>query len=139
MFSTSIVAPAEPLASFQMQIFHKGVGVEVWKEQKEPGVKIKVGQLIFFVSEFLAKEIVDCEGRQIMWPRIYEGEIHSVVGWQRNWVWFLVMATGREDFHLWVPLEWSALGLAHRLLHLWQRHQLVDDIPPVPTISHVRN
>ena len=100
---------------------------------------MKVGQSICFVSDLLVKEIVNCEGKQIMWPHIYEGEIHSVVGWQKNWVWFLVMATGREDFHLWVPLEWSALELAHRLLHLWQRHQLVDNISPVPTLNHVRN
>jgi hypothetical protein len=139
MSSTSIITPTQLLVSFRMQVFHNGLGVDVWKVQKEPDVKMKVGQPIRFVSEMLAREVVDCEGKQIMWPRLYEGRIGGVVGWQRNWVRFLVMAAGRENFHLWVPLEWSALGLVHCLQHLWQRHHLVDDIPPVPTLTSVRN
>jgi hypothetical protein len=139
MFSTSIVIPAQLSVNFQARVFHNEMSVEVWKVQKEPDVKMRVGQPLWFVSEILVKEVVDCEGKPAKWPRLYEGEIQGVVGWQKNWVQFEVMATGREDFHLWVPLEWSALGLVHRVQHFWQRYWLVDNIPPIPVVTGVRN
>jgi len=139
MFSTSVVIPTQLSVNFQAQILHNEASVEVWKVQKEPDVKMKVGQSVWFASEILVKDVVDCVGKPAKWPRLYEGEIRGIVGWQKNWVRFEVMATGRADFHLWVPLEWSTLGLVRRVQHFWQRHWLVDNIPPIPVITGVRN
>jgi hypothetical protein len=110
--------------------------VKVWKVQKEPGVKMKVGQSVWFMSGIIEKEVmVNAEGKYVVRPQQYEGRIEGVVEWQRNWVRFLVTSMGSGDFHLWVPLEWAALGLVHRVQHLWQRQKLADDIPPLPKVT----
>ena len=62
----------------------------------------------------------------------YEGQVLSIVGWQRHWVRFSVGSQGREEFHLWVPVNWTALGLLLRSLHTLQKGQLPDSILFLP-------
>ena len=44
---------------------------------------------------------------------------------------------GSGVFQVWVPLEWTALGFVMCVRHFIQRQGLMDDIPPIPSITNM--
>jgi hypothetical protein len=115
--------------------------MRVWKVQKAPEVDIRVGQVIWFESDFFfgGKEVAyrpEKSDDRILGR--YEGRVQNVVGWQKHWIRFGVEdARAKDGFQLWVPIDWTALGVVLRLRHMVQRHLLGDTIPLPPTTTEV--
>ena len=59
----------------------------------------------------------------------YEGEVLHIVGWQKHWVQFSVGSQEGDEFHLWVPIHWTALGFLPPTFHVLQKGHLSDSIP----------
>lgn len=110
----------------------------MWKVQCAPSVDIQVGQTIWFQSNVfvmgpnVTNHVGTMRKAQGAGGFRYEGQVLSIVGWQRHWVRFSIGSQGREEFHLWVPVNWTALGLLLRSLHTLQKGQLPDSIPSLP-------
>jgi hypothetical protein len=94
-----------------------------------------VGHKICFESTILSEDsIVGLDKKGIKRGKQYEGEVQSIAGWQKSWVRFHVSG-GEGAFQLWVPLAWTALGFMLRLRHFFLKLQLVDSIPPLPSVT----
>ena len=123
------------MVNFHRRVIVNRHSINIWKMQKAPGGDIRIGQTIWFESEIFAtgKSIGrDLGGGQTVWVKRYSGEVLGISGWEKNWIRFSVGSDGREDFQLWTPVCWTALGFTLRVRHYLLRHQLVDTIPPLP-------
>jgi hypothetical protein len=103
--------------------------------QKAPANDICVGQRIWFESSIFANGKSterDIGGGRTVGVKRYAGEVLGISGWEKNLVRFSVGDGGQEDFQLWAPICWTALGFVLRVRHYMLRYQLVDTIPPPP-------
>ncbi|KIM91739.1 hypothetical protein PILCRDRAFT_845 [Piloderma croceum F 1598] len=125
------MAPLQQLAV----IFHRRVpgGVNVWRVKSAPAVNLQVGQTIGFMSNVfvmgrdIAKHARVVKEGLAAGGYSYESEVLCIVEWQKHWVKFSVANQGGEEFHLWVPFDWTALGGFIHALHILQRS---SGIPP---------
>jgi hypothetical protein len=122
------MAPFQQLAV----VFHHRVpgGVTVWRVKSAPAVNLQVGQTIGFVSNVfvMGRDIVrHARVVRAAGGYSYEGEVLCIVEWQGHWVKFSVADQGGEEFHLWVPFDWTALGGFIHALHILQRS---SGVPP---------
>ena len=113
----------------------------MWKVQHAPSISIRVSQTIWFQSNVfvmgrdIGKYIKTMKGGQVIGGNHYEGEVLHVVGWQKHWVQFSVGGQGGEEFQLWVPVHWTALGVVLCAYHILQRVRLPDSIPSLPGVT----
>jgi hypothetical protein len=130
--------PLELVVNFYCRETSRQERVNVWKVQSAPPVNIQVGQKIWFQSNIfvmgrdVGKYMKTMREQQSAGKYRYEGEVLHIVGWQKQWVWFSMGIQGEEEFHLWVPVHWTALGFLLRALHVLQRGRLPDNIPSLP-------
>jgi hypothetical protein len=115
--------------------------VNVWKVQSAPSLNIRVGQTIWFQSNIfvmgrdIRKYKKAMREGQVAGKTRYEGEVLCIVGWQKHWVQFSVGNQGGEEFQLWVPVHWTALGVVLCAYHILQRGRLPDSIPSLPRVT----
>jgi hypothetical protein len=112
--------------------------VNVWKVQSAPSIDIQVGQTIWFYSNVfvmggdMGAHLEPMRKRREAGGFKYEGEVLRIVAWQRHWIRFSMGSQGVEEFQLWVPVHWTAMGFILRALHLLQKGSLPDSIPSLP-------
>ena len=134
----SKLSPQELVVNFYCRETSRQERVNVWKVQCAPSVNIQVGQTIWFQSNIfvmglnIKNHVEAVRKAQGAGGFRYGGQVLSIVEWQKNWVRFSVGSQDREEFHLLVPVDWTALGLLLHSLHTLQKGRLPDSIPSRP-------